>query len=156
MVRPGKRLIPRHVEYRLTNSAASRAYFETAASPKTLMMLGMKHSLCFTSIVSKAQPSLSIPTKNSCVFRNSRRGVCGSTGTDMRLPFRVGSGQASSQIVVVDGGVVQAPPSPRSGSGSALGAGHAVRRIGEPRGRGRSATDRGWPRPGPEPTRRRG
>jgi len=28
-------------------------------------MLGMKHSLCFTSIVSNAQPSLSTPTKKS-------------------------------------------------------------------------------------------
>src|SRR3954469_16480210 len=94
------------------NSAASRAYLETAASPKTLMMLGMKHSLCFTSIVSKAQPSLSIPTKKSCVFRNSRRGVCGSSGTDMRLPSSGRVEGASSQIVVVDGGGVQAAPSP--------------------------------------------
>src|SRR5579864_234070 len=36
-------------------------------------MFGMKHSLCFTSIVSNAQPSLSMPMKNSCVFRKSRR-----------------------------------------------------------------------------------
>src|SRR4051794_5010360 len=32
------------------------------------MMLGMKHSLCFTSMVSKAQPSESMPTRKSCFF----------------------------------------------------------------------------------------
>src|SRR5690606_27546891 len=30
------------------------------------MMFGMKHSLCFSSIVSNTQPSLSMPTKYSC------------------------------------------------------------------------------------------
>ena len=35
----------------------------------------MKHSLCFTSIESKTQPSLSIPMKKSCDFGKSRKGA---------------------------------------------------------------------------------
>ena len=41
------------------------------------MMFGMKHSLCFTSIVSKAQPSLSMPMKNSLRFWKLRKGKLG-------------------------------------------------------------------------------
>ncbi len=66
------------------NSAASRAYFETAASPKNRTMFGMKHSLCLTSIVSNAQPSLSMPMKKSWVFRKPRRTDCGSACAVMR------------------------------------------------------------------------
>ncbi len=35
------------------------------------MMLGAKHSLCFTSIVSNTQPSESMPTRNVCLGRKS-------------------------------------------------------------------------------------
>ena len=63
-VSAGKRLTPRHFEYRFTNSAAARAYFEIAWSFQYLMMFGMKHSLCLISMVSKTQPSESMPTKN--------------------------------------------------------------------------------------------
>src|SRR5229473_344975 len=34
------------------------------------MMLGQKHSLCLISMLSKAQPSESIPTKNACLGSN--------------------------------------------------------------------------------------
>ena len=81
MTSAGKRLIPRQCEYRLTNSPASRAYFEIAARSYDLMMFGMKHSLCFTSIVSNAQPSLSIPTKKSCCLTNWRKASWGSLDT---------------------------------------------------------------------------
>ena len=57
---------------------------------EVLTMLGMKHSLCFTSIVSKAQPSLSIPTKKSWVLRNSRRGAWGSLGPLIRFSSGMG------------------------------------------------------------------
>ncbi len=60
MIRAGQRLTPRHLEYRLVNSQASRAYLLTPCSPQWLMMLGVKHSLCLISIVSKTQPSESM------------------------------------------------------------------------------------------------
>ena len=41
------------------------------------MMFGMKHSLCFTSIVSKTQPSLSIPMKKSRDCGEFRQGAIG-------------------------------------------------------------------------------
>src|SRR5438552_18591978 len=42
-------------------------------------MFGMKHSLCFTSIVSNAQPSESMPTRKSCCGSRSNI-VRGSAG----------------------------------------------------------------------------
>ena len=57
------RFAPRHCEYRLTNSAASRTYFEIGCSAKWRTISGMKHSLCFNSMLGKAQPSESRPTK---------------------------------------------------------------------------------------------
>ena len=59
--------MPRLFEYRLTKSQASRAYLLTPASPKYLITLGAKHSLCFTSMVSKTQPSESMPTRKGCL-----------------------------------------------------------------------------------------
>ena len=50
-------------------------------------MFGMKHSLCFTSIVSKAQPSLSMPMKNSLRFWKLRKGNWGSLGIVMPVSF---------------------------------------------------------------------
>ena len=40
IVRPGKRLMPRHLEYKLTNSAASRANFETGCRSKKRIDVG--------------------------------------------------------------------------------------------------------------------
>src|SRR5450759_122867 len=60
-----KRLHPLLVEYRFTNSQVSRAYFETGCILKYFMKFGQKHSFCLISIVSNAQPSESIPIKNS-------------------------------------------------------------------------------------------
>ena len=40
MTSAGQRLMPRHLEYRLTNSDASRAYFETGCRSQYLMMFG--------------------------------------------------------------------------------------------------------------------
>src|SRR5207237_7750997 len=48
-----------------TNSTASRAYLEIGCSSQYLMIGGQKHSLCLISMLSKAQPSESMPTKNS-------------------------------------------------------------------------------------------
>src|SRR5271156_689533 len=48
------------------------------------MIFGIKHSLCLTSIVSKAHPSLSMPMKKSLVFAKLRRSDCGSIGAVMR------------------------------------------------------------------------
>src|SRR5437764_3214121 len=47
------------------NSTASRAYFEIGCSSQYLMICGQKHSLCLISMLSKTQPSESMPTKNS-------------------------------------------------------------------------------------------
>src|SRR5262249_33635996 len=75
----GKRLAPRHFEYRFTNSHASRAYFETGWRPMCLMKLGMKHSLCLISIVSNAQPSESMPMRKSYFLAKRLSGL-----SDMR------------------------------------------------------------------------
>src|SRR5438034_10327793 len=71
--RAGKRFAPRVFEYRLTNSQTSRAYLLTACSSKCLMNIGAKHSLCLISMLSKMQPSESIPIKNSLVGLKSRK-----------------------------------------------------------------------------------
>src|SRR5438876_639963 len=55
--RAGKRFAPRVFEYRLTNSQTSRAYLLTACSSKCLMNIGVKHSLCLISMLSKTQRS---------------------------------------------------------------------------------------------------
>ena len=75
MVRAGQRLMPRHLLYRLTNSAASRAYLETGCKSHHLMMFGQKHSLCLISMESNAQPSESIPTKKGRCGRRSASGL---------------------------------------------------------------------------------
>src|SRR5271157_5223760 len=51
------------------------------------MIFGMKHSLCFTSIVSKAQPSLSMPIKNSLHFWNLRKRRWGSLDSTLAFSF---------------------------------------------------------------------
>src|SRR5947207_8944095 len=48
------------------NSTASRAYLEIDCRSQYLMIWGQKHSLCLISMLSKTQPSESMPTKNSC------------------------------------------------------------------------------------------
>src|ERR1035437_3448865 len=72
-----KRLHPLLVEYRLTNSHVSLAYFETGCKPKNFIKLGQKHSFCFISIVSKAQPSESIPIKNFLSGIKANNSSCG-------------------------------------------------------------------------------
>ena len=47
------------------------------------MVLGQKHSLCLISIVSNAQPSESMPTKNSPVGFSSANGRADSGKVDM-------------------------------------------------------------------------
>src|SRR5438552_18758303 len=76
--RAGKRLAPRVFEYRLTNSQTSRAYLLTACSSKCLMNIGAKHSLCLNSMLSKTQPSESMPTKNRLAVLKSRKACVGS------------------------------------------------------------------------------
>src|SRR5436309_11669001 len=81
--RAGKRFAPRVFEYRLTNSQTSRAYLLTGCSSKCLMNIGAKHSLCLISMLSKIQPSESMPTKNSLDGLKSRRIWAGS------IPFTI-------------------------------------------------------------------
>src|SRR5262245_8704142 len=100
------------------------------------MIFGIKHSLCFTSIVSKAQPSLSMPMKNSWVFANSRRGSCGSADAVIPSSFRVerdapvprgpsaGRG-ASSEMVIIYADEVQQPEGHRPGDPDQRGRGIA-------------------------------
>src|SRR5438874_11318432 len=74
----GKRFAPRVFEYRLTNSQTSRAYLLTACSSKCLMNIGAKHSLCLISMLSKMQPSESMPTNNGLVGLKSFKIWAGS------------------------------------------------------------------------------
>src|SRR5262249_2225423 len=60
---------------KLTNSHASRAYFDTGCKLMCLMKAGMKHSLCLISIVSKAQPSESMPMRKSYFLPKRSSGV---------------------------------------------------------------------------------
>src|SRR5438309_11680478 len=85
--RAGKRFAPRVFEYRLTNFQTSRAYLLTACSSKCLMNIGAKHSLCLISMLSKMQPSESMPTKNSLVGLKSRK-IC--AGSLIRFSDKVG------------------------------------------------------------------
>src|SRR5262245_12897011 len=78
LARAGKRFAPRVFEYKLTNSQTSRAYLLTACNSKCLMNMGVKHSLCLISMLSKMQPSESMPTNNSFEGLKSRRICAGS------------------------------------------------------------------------------
>ena len=104
----GKRLIPRLFEYRLTKSHASRAYLLTPANPKYLITLGAKHSLCFTSMVSKTQPSESMPMRNGCfgvrlsmaVDSSWKRGLAKPKSRDFNMNGRSGNEGGRMQRVL--------------------------------------------------------
>src|SRR5580658_7655516 len=64
------------------------------------MIFGIKHSLCLTSIVSKAHPSLSMPIKKSLVFAKLRRGDCGSIGAVMRGSTWIAGGEVGMALTL--------------------------------------------------------
>src|SRR4051794_34195084 len=96
-----------------------------------LMKLGMKHSLCLISIVSKAQPSESMPTRKSCrrvkrpsglsdmashpaksVYwtngaRSASKGaLAGASGSDDRKTLRVAAAAVGAVLAAHHPGVV--------------------------------------------------
>ena len=78
----------------------------------------MKHSLCFTSIVSNTQPSLSIPMKKSWDFWNrcngervsEAEGIAGSFESRLRSLSLCDLGSPEVESVVVQAEVVQTQP----------------------------------------------
>src|SRR5437660_1214344 len=61
-----------------------------------LMKLGMKHSLCLISIVSKAQPSESMPMRNSYFFPKRSSGL-----SDMEYLLRLRVSATATRLMAV-------------------------------------------------------